>query len=83
MRPVTADVGNDEGLGHKIGEVIGDIHTLRVIGDLHHRIEKKIPGKYPELPQNPRLSAPGEDRNSSRASRGAFAVGATPFAGRL
>ena len=55
MRPVTTDVGDDKRLCHQIGELIGDIHSHRITGDLHHRIEQEISGEYAELPQNPRL----------------------------
>ena len=55
MRPVTADVGDDQRLGHEIGEVIGDVHRSPVTGNLDHRIQQEIPGKYSELPQDPRL----------------------------
>ena len=52
VRPVAANVGDDEGLGHQIGKVIGDVEPDVIPCDGDHGIEQEISGEYSEPSQN-------------------------------
>ena len=53
VRQVAADIGDDEGLCHQVGELVGDVRGRGITGDRDRRIEQEFSREDAEVPQGP------------------------------